>query len=123
MSRARPHMSKLTPEELEALALEHVESMFIELRATGEVAREQYHPVKLARRHPLGAAGLAAAAAAAFMLFRHRRRKSTGNSGEQAAAAAPRWFDSLLSEAAGAAGRALPGLVASWLMTRRSKPD
>ena len=34
MSKPRPRVSDLTPEELELLALEHVESMFIELRAT-----------------------------------------------------------------------------------------
>ena len=111
MSGTRPRVSDLTPEELEILALEHVESMFIELRAACEVVREQYHPVKLVKRHPFVAAGLAAAAA--FMLVRYLRRKPAGSSGEKAAA--PRLLDSLLSGAAGAAGRALPGLVASWL--------
>jgi hypothetical protein len=110
----------LTPEELEILALEHVESMFIELRAACEVVREQYHPVKLVKRHPLVATGLAAAAA--FMLVRHLRRKPGGSSGEKAAAAPPGLFDSLLSGVAGAAGRALPALLASWL-TQRSKSD
>ena len=116
MTRPRPRVSNLTPEELEILALEHVEGMFIELRATCEVVREQYHPVKLAKRHPFVAAGLAAAAA--FMLARALRRKPAGSSGETA----PGLFDSLLSGLAGAAGRALPELVASWL-ARESKPD
>ena len=113
MNRPRPRVSDLTPEELEILALEHVESLFIELRATCEVARAEYHPVKLVKRHPFVAAGLAAAGA--FMLVRYLRRKPAGTSGEKAAAAAPRVFDSLLSGVAGAAGRALPELVASWL--------
>jgi hypothetical protein len=39
-----------------------------------------------------------------------------------AAAAAPGLFDSLLSGVAGAASRALPELVASWL-AQRTKPD
>ena len=120
MSRPRPRVSNLTPEELELLALEHVESMFIELRATTGVVREQYHPVKLIKRHPFVAAGLAAAAA--FMLARHLRRKPAGSSGEKAAAAAPGLFDSLLSGVAGAAGSALPEWVASWLV-QGSKPD
>ena len=120
MSKPHPRVSDLTPEELEILALEHVESMFIELDATCEAVREQYHPVKLIKRHPFVAAGLAAAAA--FMLVRYLRRKPAGSSGAKAAAAAPGLFDSLLSGVAGAAGRALPGLVASWL-TQRSKPD
>ena len=120
MSRARPHLSDLTPEELEILALERVESMFIELRAACEVVREQYHPVKLVKRHPFVAAGLAAAAA--FMLVRYLRRKPAGSSSQKAAAAAPGLLDSLLSGLAGAAGRALPGLVASWL-TQRGKPE
>ena len=120
MSRPRPRVSDLTPEELEILALEHVENMFIELRATSEVVREQYHPVKLAKRHPFVAAGLAAAAA--FMLARYLRREPAGSSGEKAAAATPSLFDSLLSGVADAAGRALPELVAS-LLTQRSKSD
>jgi hypothetical protein len=113
MSRPRPRVCDLTPEELELLALEHIESMFIELRATSAVFREQYHPVKLIKRHPFVAAGLAAAAA--FMLARYVQRKPAGSSGEKATAAAPRLLDSLLSGAAGAAGSALPELVASWL--------
>ena len=120
MNRPRPRVSDLTPEELELLALEHVEIMFVEVRATCGVAREKYHPVNLVKRHPLVAAGLAAGAA--FMLVRYLRRKPAGSSGEKAAAAAPTFFDSLLSGLAGAAGRALPQLVASWL-TRQSKPD
>ena len=120
MSRPRPRVSDLTPEELELLALEHVESMFIELRAMCGVVREQYHPVKVIKRHPFVAAGLAAAAA--FMLARYLRRKPAGSSGEKAAAAAPRLFDSLLSGVAGAAGRVLPELVASWL-ARKSESD
>jgi len=113
MSKPRPRVSDLTPEELELLALEHVENMFIELRATCGAVREQYHPVKLIKRHPFVAAALATAAA--FMLVRSLRRKPAGSSGEKAAAAAPGLFDSLLSGVAGAAGRALPELVASWL--------
>ena len=120
MSSPRPRMSDLTPEELELLALEHVESMFIELRATSGIVREQYHPVKLIKRHPFVAAGLAAAAA--FMLARYLRRKPAGSAGEKAAAAAPGLLDSLLSGVAGAAGSALPELVASWL-AQGSKPD
>lgn len=117
MSRPRPRVSDLTPEELEILAFGHVESMFIELRAMREVVREQYHPVKMVKRHPFVAAGLAAAAA--FKLVRYLRRKPAGSSGEKAPA--PRLFESLLSGVAGVAGRALPWLVASWL-TQGSKP-
>jgi len=118
MSKLHPRMSDLTPEELEILALEHVENMFGELRATCEAVREQYHPVKLVKRHPFVAAALAAAAG--FVAVRYIRRKPAGSSGEKAAA--PALLDSLLSGLAGAAGRALPGLVASWL-TQRSKSD
>ena len=117
MSHPRPRMGDLTPEELEILALEHVEIMFIELRAAGEVALEQYHPVKLIKRHPFVAAGLAAAAI--FSLVRHLRKKPAGSSAE---AAAPGLFGSLLSGVAGAAGRALPELLASWLNPER-KPE
>ncbi len=113
MSRPRPRVSDLTPEELELLALEHVESMFIEIRATSGIVREQYRPVKLIKRHPFVAAGLAAAAA--FMLARFVQRKPVGSSGEKAAASTPGLLDSLLSGVAGAAGNALPELVASWL--------
>ncbi|MGD0999528.1 MAG: hypothetical protein ABSA67_02410 [Candidatus Brocadiia bacterium] len=112
MSDPRPRVSDLTPEELELLALEHVESMFIELRATSAAAREQCHPVKLIKAHPFIAAGIAAAA---FMLARQLSPKPAGSSGKKAAAAAPGLFDSLLSGVAGAAGNALPELVASWL--------
>jgi hypothetical protein len=118
MSTSRPRVSDLTPEELELLALEHVESMFIELRATSGVVREQYHPVKLIKRHPFVAAGLAAAAA--FMLARYVQRKSAGSSGEKRAR--PGLFDNLLSGVTSAASSALPELMASWL-TQRSKPD
>ena len=118
MSRPRPRVSDLTPEELELLALEHVESMFIELRAACGVVREQYHPVKWIKRHPFAAAALAAAAA--FMLARYVQRKPAGSSGEKTAS--PGMFDSLLSGVAGAAGSALPELVASWL-AQGTKPD
>lgn len=111
MSRPRPRVSDLTPEELELLALEHVESMFIELRAAGGVVREQYHPAKLIKRHPFVAVGLAAAAA--FMLARSLRGKPAGSSDEKTAT--PGLFDSLLSGVAGAAGSALPELLTSWL--------
>jgi hypothetical protein len=120
MSKPRPRVSDLSPEELELLALEHVESMFIEFRATSGIVREQYHPVKLIKRHPFVAAGLAAAAA--FMLARYLQRKPAGSSGEKAAAAAPGLLDSLLSGLAGAAGNALPELVTSWL-SQGAKPD
>ena len=119
MSKPRPCVSDLTPEELELLALEYVESLFIELHATCEVAREQYNPVKLVKSHPFVAAGLAAAAA--FMLVRCRRRKLAGNCGERVAAP-PRLLDSFLSGIADTAGRALPEFVAFWL-ARRFKPD
>jgi hypothetical protein len=111
MNGSRPRMSNLTPEELEILALEHVASMFIELRATCEVVREQYHPANLAKRHPFIAAGLAAAAG--FALVRRLRGKPAESSAEKPAA--PGSLDSLLSVLAGAASRTLPGLVASWL--------
>ena len=120
MSRPRPRVSDLTPEELELLALEHVESMFVEFRATSGTVREQYNPVKLIKRHPFIAAGLAAAAA--FMLARYVQRKPAGSSGEKAAAAAPGLLDSLLSGVAGAAGSALPELLTSWL-AQGTKPD
>jgi len=106
-------MSNLTPEELELLALEHVESIFLEFRAACEDFGEQYHPVKLIKRHPYVAAGLAAAAA--FMLVRYLRGRPAGSSAEKPAAALPGPFDSLLSGLAGAASRTLPGLLASWL--------
>jgi hypothetical protein len=108
----------LTPEELELLALEHLESTFIELRAACQVAREQYDPVKLAKRHPFVATGLAAAAG--FMLARKLRPGPAGCSGQEAGA--PSLFGSLLSGVAGAAGRALPELLACWL-TLRGKQD
>ncbi|MGO8703692.1 MAG: hypothetical protein ACLQVA_07720 [Candidatus Brocadiia bacterium] len=113
MSDPRPRVSDLTPEELELLALEHVESMFIELRATSGTVGEQCRPAKLIERHPFLVMGIAAGAG--FMLARHLQRKPGG----KAAAAAPGWFDSLLSAVAGAA---LPGLVASWL-AQGKKPD
>ena len=62
MSSPRPRVSNLTPEELELLALEHVENLFMEFRATGRDVRRQCNPIKLAKDHPWIAAGLAAAA-------------------------------------------------------------
>jgi hypothetical protein len=118
MSRPRPRVSDLTPEELELLALEHVESMFIELRAASGIVREECHPAKLIKRHPFVAAGLAAAAA--FMLAQYVQRKPAGSSSEKSAM--PGMFDSLLSGVAGAAGNALPELLASWLAPR-TRPD
>ncbi len=120
MSATRPRMCDLSPEELEALALSHVESMFAELHAACGAVREQCHPVKLMKRHPFAAAALAAAAA--FLVGRSLRRKPAARPGEAGAAAAPGLFDSLLSGLAGAAGRALPALVASWL-ARPTKPE
>ncbi len=120
MTTPGARVSDLTPEELELLALDHVEGMFVELDATRAAVREQCHPLKLIKRHPFIAAGLAAGAA--FLLVRLFRRKPAGNSSEKAASDPPGFFDSLFSGAAGAAGRALPGLLASWL-THRSEQD
>ncbi len=76
----QPRVSDLTPEELERLALEHVESMFIELHATSEGVRERCQPVRLIKRHPLIAAGLAATTAATIViLVRQLRRQSAGS--------------------------------------------
>ena len=120
MSNSRPRVADLTPEELELLALEHVEIMFGELRAAGAVAAENLHPLKLIKRHPFIAAGLATAAG--FLLIRFLRPKHTSPPGDPAPAHAPVFFSSLLSGAASAAGRALPGLLASWL-ARQTKSD
>ena len=118
MSKPRPSLSDLTPEELELLALEHVANTFLELRAACQVAREQYDPVKLAKRHPFVATGLAAAAG--FMLARRLRSRPDGCSGQKTGTS--RLFGSLLSGATSAAGRVLSGLLASWL-THPSKQD
>ena len=118
MTMPHPRVSDLTPEELERLALQHVDSMFCELDAACRLVREEYQPVKLIQRHPFISAGLAAAAA--FLLGRHLLRKPAGSSGGEAAA--PGLFDSLLSGVAGAASRALPELLASWL-NPGTKPD
>jgi hypothetical protein len=113
MSSPRPRVSDLTPEELELLALEHVESLFIELRAAGRGVPELCHPVKLIQRYPWLAAGLAAAAGA---LLARRLRPRPAASAQNAAS--PNFSNSLLSVAAGA----LPELLALWL-TRRNKTD
>ena len=84
MSGTRPRVSDLTPEELEILAMEHVASVFTELRAACAVVRERCHPVSLVKRHPLVAAGLAAAAG--FVLVRYLRRTPAGSPGQRAAA-------------------------------------
>ena len=120
MTAPHPRLGDLTPDELELLALEHVQIVFNELHATGAVAREKFHPLNLAKRHPVIAVGIAAAAA--FLLFRSLRHKSAPANAQTPAPHAPDFFDSLLAGAASAAGRALPALLASWL-TRQSKPD
>lgn len=120
MSTPRPRVSQLTPEELELLALEHVESMFIEVRATGRNVGEQCNPVKLVRAHPWIAAGLAAAAG--VLLARYLRSGPAPCSAPKPAGAAPGGvFDSLLSIASSAAAGVLPGLLAGW--ANRTKPD
>jgi hypothetical protein len=110
-------MSDSTPEDLEILALEHVDGMFTDLRAACEVVRERYNPLKFIERHPYFDAGMAAAAS--FMLARHLCRKPAG----KLAGESPGMFDSLLSGAAGAMGRALPDLVASWLTRGSVRTD
>lgn len=118
MSRPRPRVSDLTPDELEMLALEHVESVFIEGRAAYAVLRAEYHPVKLIKRHPLITA--AVAAGGAFLLFQCLRKKPAGDT---CGAQTPGAFDSLLSGLAGAAGNALPGLLASWMNPTQDRPE
>jgi hypothetical protein len=112
MSGIRPPGSRLTPEELEPLALEHVERMFIELQAACGAVREQYHPGKLIKRHPWGAAGIAAVAV--FMLVRHLRRKPAGTFEEKPAAAAPGLIDSFWSGLSGVVGAASRGCRRWW---------
>ena len=116
MSDPLPRLSDLTPDELEVLALQHVDSAFLEVDAACRLVREEYHPVRLIERHPFIAAGLAAAAA--FMLGRRLSAKPAASSAEKA----PGLLDSVLSGVAGAAGRMLPELLASWMAQRR-EPD
>jgi hypothetical protein len=118
MSQDRPSMSNLTPDELELLALDHIEKMFIEIRATCVVVHDQYRPMKLVKRHPLIATGIATAAS--VIIYRFLRPKPAGKDGENTVAS--RLFDSLLSGVKDAARRALTELVSSWL-TPKSKPD
>jgi hypothetical protein len=118
MSSPRPRVSNLTPEELELLALEHVENLFMEFRATGRDVRRQCNPIKLAKDHPWIAAGLAAAAGA--VLARYLRPRPAAPSQQKTAPASRGVLDSLLSVAVGAAAGAMPELLAGW--TNRTKP-
>jgi hypothetical protein len=122
MNPAHPRLGDLTPKELQMLALEHVESIFAELRAACGTARERYRPAKLIERHPFVAAGLAAAAAFALVRYLRRKPAGAGGHGILAAAATPGLLGSLLSGVAGSAGRALPELLLSWL-GREGVPD
>ena len=119
MNSPRPRVSNLTPEELELLALEHVECLFMELRAAGSNVRQRCNPVKLVKGHPWIAAGLAAVAGA--MLARYLRPGPAACSPQKTASASRGILDSLLSVAVGAASGALPELLAGW--TNRTKPD
>jgi hypothetical protein len=118
MNQGRPRASDLTAEELELLALEHVESMFAEVRAARDVVRERYHPVTLVKRHPFVA--VAVAGMAEFMLVQYLRPRRAMSSDGKAPTSGIR--ASFLSGMAGSAGSVLPKLVTHWL-SQKSKPD
>jgi ABC-type Fe3+ transport system permease subunit len=116
--QAGPCLSEMAPGELERLAHGHVDRMLADIQAAGARIKADYHPLAIARRHPVAA--VAAAGAAGLLLVRLLRssQRGAGASLPQGGAASQslnRTFaNSLLSAIAGAAGRALPGLVLSW---------
>jgi hypothetical protein len=84
MDQPPTRLSDLSPEELDRLARAHVDGLFDEVRGTARHMRTEWHPVKLAARHPLattaivGVAGLAAA-----QLLRRRRRGARAGAGPE----------------------------------------
>jgi hypothetical protein len=109
MKRTQPGHANLTPEELESLMAEHIQGFFDELRATGDVMREQYHPVKLVKRHPLLA--LAVVGVAVYSLVHYIRRRPAKTEGE-ATSGGGGWTSFLAGLASTLAG-VLPGLIAA----------
>lgn len=112
-----PPLHKLPPEELERRVREHLDAMWGELRAAGREFRTQYHPVRVARRHPFAAAAVAGAVVA--LVVRKFRRRAAPAPPPALAAAPPEslgrgFARSLLGNLASAAGRVLPALVAAW---------
>jgi hypothetical protein len=111
--------STLSAEELARLAHSHFDAMWNELRAAGAVARAAYHPVEVARRHPLAAAAVAGALLG-FLLGRSRGApaQSPPDAAQPAGRAAAR---SVLSGLASAAAGVLPRLADAWLARRSAK--
>ena len=116
-------LAGLTPDELEMLALEHMELAFAELRAVRAGVQEAVSPARVVRRHPwllavlFGVGGL-------LLVRRARRPRLVATGAAPPVAVAPESFSrsigrGLLSALAAAAGRALPDLVLAWLSRRR----
>ena len=119
MAPVRQRLSDLPPEELERLRQAHIDSMFDEIRAAGASLRASWHPLHLARRHPIAVA--AAAGLALAWLLRKGRRPSASAPSEAVATAEPppgrAFARSFLSGLASSAGRALPALI-TWGLAR-----
>jgi len=121
-----PSLGDLAPDELERLARAHVDGLLNEIRTAEVVVRTEYHPLGIARRHPVATAAVAGAAGLllARWLRGNSRRAAAGPSapapggGGLLASTVAR---SLLSGLAESAGRTLPDLLFAWL-ARASAP-
>ena len=117
MGKARPTLSDLTPAELELLALEHVEGIFMEIRAARDTVRERYSPVKLIKAHPV-AAGVGAGLLG-LLLWRMLKSRPQGAVAASQGGGGLGIMGTILSGFAAAAGRNLPNLLMSLWMNRQ----
>jgi hypothetical protein len=126
MSATNPaptHLCDLSSEQLDRRAREHVDGFFGEVRGVGEHVRTEWHPLNLARKHPVAtAAVIGVAGFAVARLLRGKRRAARGS-----VAAGPNCAAepigrtvgrSLLLGLAGAAATMLPELLVAYLRRR-----
>ena len=122
IDRAPAHLCDLSPEELDRRAREHVDGFFGEVRGIGEHVRTEWHPLNLARKHPVAtAAVIGVAGFAVARLLRGKQRAARSAAAEPIRAAEPIGHTvgrTLLTGLAGAAAMALPELLVAYLRRR-----
>jgi hypothetical protein len=137
MNISASDMARLSAGELRSLAAAHLDGIHGELTAAGATAREAWSPSVLARKHPVATAVIVAVAAAAGGLIMGRRLRGRRAAKDPAAGSAdpaaegcaasaapgdpPSFASTLLTSLAGAAGRALPGLLMAVIESQSRK--
>lgn len=102
-------LDNLTPEELDRRAHEHIDGFFEEMKGAAGLLKARYHPVSIARRHPVGTAVVVGVGA--LLLARMIVSRPSAKPAPPPSEAGRSFRGSLFSSLAGAVGRLLPEIL------------